>query len=69
MFDTLPTLPWTPTRRQELSKEEEETVRVSTIIVFPFQRKQKPGYVQGAEVEDYAIGIAGARCRGLTPIK
>jgi len=44
-------------------------VRVSAIIVFPSQRKQKLGYAQGAEVEDYAIGITGVRCRGLTSIQ
>jgi len=42
-------------------------VHVSAIIVFPSQRKQRLGYVQGVEVEDYAIGITGVRCRGLTP--
>jgi len=67
VLDTLPTLPWTPQGPQKFSKEEEETVHVSAIIVFPSQRKRKPGYVRGAEVEDYAIGITGVRCRGLTP--
>ena len=67
MLDTLPTLPWTPKRWQKFSKEEEETVHISAIIVLPSQRKHKPGYVQEAEVEGYAIGITGVRCRGLTP--
>lgn len=69
VFDTPPTPPWTQKRWQGFSKEEEEKVHVSTIIVFPSQRKQKPGHSQGGEVEDYAIGIAGARCEGLTPIQ
>jgi len=63
VLDTISTLSWTPKGWQEISKEEEETVYVSTIIVFPSQRRQQ----QRAEVEDYAIGVTGVRCRGLTP--
>ena len=42
-------------------------MNVSAIIVFPSRRERKSGYAQGAEVEDYAIGITRVRCRGLTP--
>ena len=42
-------------------------MHVSAIVVFPSRRKQKSDYAQGAEVENYAIGITGVRCKGLTP--
>ena len=51
--------------RQGFSKEEEETLPVSAIVVLPFQRKQER--VDGKGVEDWAIGITAMRCRGFTP--
>jgi len=55
-----------PQHWQGFSKEEGETVHVSAIVIFPSQRKKKPGYLQGAEVEEYVIGITEVRFRGLT---
>ena len=48
---------------------EEETVHVSTIVIFLSRRGQRPGYVQEAGVEGYAVRIAGVRCRCLAPTK
>lgn len=69
VLDTVPTLPLMTKRWQGFSKEEEETVYVSTIIVFPSQKRRESGFAQEVEVEDYAVGTTGVRCRGLTPIQ
>jgi len=67
VLDTMPTIPRTQNHGQGLTKEEEERLRVSAIVVLPSQRIREPGYVDGEGLENWAIGITAIRCKGFTP--